>query len=359
MRNHGKHALVHKHRREGITVRHLSKRLSAGIAAIATAGTLSLMGAGVASAGVVPGPGTTDGTAGYIATSLGHNFRVAEGTFDVTTASEGIGVTTSLATPKSAVGIGLCGNGNGEASEVGYIQTSPGSFEIVDAVGLLGNNMSDRCVNNGILTNGAAVHPLLTGLPVGTQVKALVQENAHGVTFSVENLATTQSFTSFVSFGTTSVKHLGYWSKSSSGPGLPVFHKSHIPHWWHKAYYVVTKNPRQFYNEGLAGVMASPSLLGGSATNDLADFSSLRLDGVPFGAWNAETVNSSGTSAAPWLLGPASTTTTGPNGETCDSSAANHNAAPSLINTSPATNGPLDGTSSSAFSICSAPNVGA
>ena len=306
---------------------------------------------------VVNGPGTTDGTAGYLATYLGAFVKSGIATWDLTVDGKSLGTTTSLANPKGAAGIGACNSGDGDAAEVGHLYNGS-TFEIADAVGKLGNNGGDRCVSNGILTNGSVVHPLLTGLVPGTVVTAEFVEYAHGVTFFVENDNTTQSFSSYVTFGKVCTWHAGYWFNG---------HWKYYDHgkkrrWvrtWHKGYDVCHAAPHQYYNEALAGVFENLTSLGGSASNDLVDFSGVKFNGVPMGSWDAEAINSSATGSAPWLVGPSVSVNTGPNSEPCLPSLANENLASvnPVVPLSPGY-GPLSTTGLN-FSVCSAPAVGA
>lgn len=241
--------------------------------------------------------GTTDGDAGYIATGLGVIYHQGQATFTITNAMNAIGISPSLANPSGAVGIGGCHSGTGQAAEVGVVKLASG-FTVADQVGTLKNNGADRCVDNGILTGGTVVHPLLSGLPVGTSLTVEWYEFAHGVVFFVSNNITGQAFSNFVSFGTHRVcyRHPGYWYR--------IGH-----HWvWHRGWNVCRQvpNARQFYNESLYGVMADPTLLGGGTPGDLVDFSGVQANlGNPDTATTfVRPVYSSADATTPWLIGP-------------------------------------------------------
>jgi len=301
-------------------------------AAIAAAG-LTLAGGSVASAAPTPanviGPvvGTTDGTAGIISTDLGHFYNRKELTFTITAAADNLGVTASLAKPNGAEGTGLCSNGEGQAAEEGVLNKGqdpsqpPGTynFEIAFALGALKPNGADPCVNNGVLNNGAPLHPMLSDLVVGDAVTLLIQQYQKGVLFWAENLTTGQSFEQEVATQTCTpaVWHPGHWV-----PGHWVGSPGHRT-WIHGFWIAGHLTPRSctgthpYYDESLDGVLQDLQGLGGPASNDLVDFSNDLVNGHPVGDFNDEIVDSSGTGNAPWLAGVADTTSTGPNGEPC------------------------------------------
>lgn len=319
------------------------RRFAVGGAAVVAVAGMAV--AGLASASVSSATiGTSDGTAGYIQTQLGTNYTTFEDTFTLNPDAKSLGVTTNLADPNGAEGAGLCNNGTGKAAEEGVVENADQTFNLVYALGALGAGTGlDECVNHGILTNGASVHPLLSQLAAGDNVTILGIEYRGGMQFSARDNSTGQSFEQWVSFRSCT-RHPGYWT----GKGK---HRK-----WHKAYNVC-KTSHPYYNEALVGVMQSLSNLGGAATNDLVDFYGARVDGLPFGSGSnvAEAVYSSADASSPWLVGPADSITTGPNGEGCKSSsdaypalglAANSNQFGSLA---PSGN----------FSICAATATGA
>jgi hypothetical protein len=282
---------------------------------------------------VVTGPGSTDGTSGYFSTELGQVYTTIEGTFNILPAADNIGVTSSLADPQGAIGTGICNNGNGRAAEIGIIYNGKNAagtptWSVVGAIGTLKANGADRCVGNGVLNDGFVLHPLLANLtesPAGVTV--LIQEHANGVTFSARNNVTTQSFSQYVATRTCREVKVG---------------RRHHKHWVEEC-----TGYHPFYNEALAGVQQNLTNLGGPASSDLVDFSGVTTNLGYLGASDAaESVTSSGTGNAPWLVGPALTAGipggTGPNGEACSNP-----------------DGPLTALSTGDFSICAATPTGA
>jgi hypothetical protein len=292
---------------------------------------------------------TTDGDAGYIATGLGLVYGQAEVTFTITNAMKAIGVTpetaAGLADPKGAVGTGLCNSGTRTAAEVGALYNGT-TFFIADSVGSLNANGGDDCVNNGILTNGSIVHPLLGSLPVGESVTVEVVEFARGDAFYVSDNTTGQSFSQYVSFRTVRVIP-GHWGPCFHGPG-----GKRVCIWIHKK--TIVTFPHAFYNEALFGAMADPTLLGGGTPSDLVDFTGVEANNVnpDNGGTSVRPVYSSGDASQPWLIGP--------NGDT-------HGGSPTFSCALNVTTPPVTATFLTttlpfvpgAFSICSDAGVGA
>lgn len=310
--------------------------LAGASAAGASAALLRGPGAGAATVShvskpmtVVTGPGSTDGTSGYFSTELGQVYTTIEGTFDLLPAADNIGVTSSLADPQGAIGTGICNNGNGRAAEIGVIyngknNTGTPTWSVVGAVGTLKANGADPCVGNGVLNDGFVLHPLLSSLTASAAgVTVLIKEDRNGVTFSARNNVTTQSFSQYVA--TRSCK----WVRVG---------RRHHKHWVERC-----TGYHPFYNEALAGVQQNLTNLGGPATSDLVDFTGVTTNNGVLGVSDAaESVTSSGTGNAPWLVGPAESKTAGPNGEACTNA-----------------EGPLTTTDGGDFSICVATPTGA
>lgn len=305
--------------------------------ALACAAAAVTLAAAAASAGVTGTTSTQDGMAGYFGNQLGTTYKSMIGTFNLNTAQENIGTTTSLASPQGAVGEQLCANSGGsigEAAELGYTYNGltslggvkVGTFSVDYALGWLPKGPNDDPCLNGILHNGNRLHALMSNVPVTDTVTLLMYTGRYGVWFAGQDNMTGRSFLDWASCG-------GYFT-----------HSRHWTNWrWH--WYGC---PR--WNEPGAGVQQNLTLLGGQATSDLVDPSAVFVDthettapATPLGSLNATEVDSSGTGNAPWLVGPAKSVTTGPNGEGC---------------TGQSQFGPLtDGGSS--FSICAATPIGA
>lgn len=317
----------------------MHKKIVPLLMAAGAAGSLMLFGASGAGAAatlphaakpmtVVTGPGSTDGTSGYFSTKLGQKYTRIEAKFDLTPAMENIGITSSLTSPQGAVGAGVCDNASGKAAEEGVTYNGKdvagvATFSVDAALGALPANGGDPCVGNGILNNGSVLHPLLQFVPVGDSVTVLIQQTRNGVEFSAENDNTTQSFSKFIATRTCRRVRVG---------------RRHHRHWRTRC-----TGSRPYYNEALAGVMQNLTNLGGAASNDLVDFSGVNTNEGTLGVNDAaESVTSSGTGNAPWLVGPAENITTGPNGEAC-----------------PNLNGALSPLGGGDFSICVATPTGA
>jgi hypothetical protein len=316
--------------------------LALGGASAASASTAS-PAAHAAPAGATEGSyaGTEDGDAGYVATGLGVIYKQGAATFTIKTADEALGSTTSLADPAGALGMGGCNNGTGQAAEIGLLNLKTGGFTIADAIGTLGANNADPCINNGILTNGNITHPLLENLPVGENVTIEYIEYARGVGFYVSlnsgpDINTGEAFSYYDSFA-TKVWVPGRWVDCHDGKHGRVCT-------WKRGHWKTTY-PHPVYNEALNGAMADASLLGGTPVTDLVDFTGVNANDLPLGVLGTvRPVFSSADGVAPWLIGPA--------GDNADGTTTAITACPG------ATSGPL-GEFGTAFSLCAATNVGA
>jgi hypothetical protein len=310
------------------------------VLAAAAAVTAGLAVPAAAMAGVTGSAGTTDGMAGYTGTQLGTAYRSMTATWDLTPIAQNVGTTTSLASPQGAEGQQLCANGTGVAAEEGTVYNggTPGTFSVAFAFGKLPVSTADPCRNNGILHNGGKLHPLLSNLPVGDTVTGLIIEERHSILFAAQDAMNGQSFETQVSCG-------GHWAGSR-----------------HHRHYVYAPCPR--FNEPGAGVIQNLMLLGGPASFDLVDFTGVDVStartstpGTPLGTLNDITVRSSGTGVAPWLVGPASSTVLGPNGEGCVASLTTVLQTPNLTATGPQYGPLLPGGTQ--FSVCAAAPIGA
>ena len=286
--------------------------------------------------------GTEDGDAGYVATGLGVIYRQGAASFTIKAADNALGSTTSLASPSGALGIGGCNNGTGQAAEIGLLNLKTGGFTIADALGTLGQNNADPCINNGILTNGNITHPLLENLPVGENITVEYVEYARGVGFYVSlnsgpDANTGEAFSYYASFA-TKVWVPGHWTNCHDGSHGRVCT-------WKRGHFRTTF-PHPFYTEALVGAMADNSLLGGTPVTDLVDFAGANANGFPldFGAVNIRPVFSSADGLAPWLIGPAGDNDGGL-------------TTPIAVSGCPGSAAPAGGVGS--FSICAATNIGA
>ena len=312
------------------------KTMIAASAVTLAAGGLALAATPFAYAGVTSSTSTTDGMAGYFGNALGVSYKSLEATWDLTPQAENIGTTTSLASPQGALGAQLCSNSTRGAAEIGTTYNGGGTFSVDYAAGHLPSNNSDPCVNNGILHNGGKLHPLLSAIPEGDSITALLQEEKHGVVFSAQDDKTGRSFSVWVSCG---------------------------GHWAGKHHYVY--NSCEHYNEPGVGVQQNLTQVGGAATNDLVDFAGVKVDtsstaspSTPLGNLNDITVDSSGTGNPNWLVGPANSITTGPNGEACTASLSTTLQTPNIPALPQPQYGPLT-SGEQQFSICAATATGA
>lgn len=321
-------------------------RVKSLVAAGATAAALCLAVPLTASAAQVGTVGTTTGQAGYFINQLGQNYRSLVSTFDITPNAVDIGVGGN-----GAIGERLCNNGDGKTAGLGIQQNAvQGTFTLLYTTGTLKANGGDPCINNGILT-GTVLHPLLTNLTVGQAVTVQEVVNRHDITFAATEWggpSNGRSFSTTVSCGSVKV---WYWTG-----------KGHHRH--HRYYWRALNCPT--FNEPEVGVQQDLSLVGGPATNDLVDFAGVYIDTVPtwsptipFGGPNNFAMLSSGTGTGPWLVGPAASTTTGPNGGTETCHASQSFFGPPTLTAGGPQYGPLVNSAQAAFTICSATNIGA
>jgi len=298
--------------------------------------------------------GTRTGQAGYFINALGTNYRSLVSTLDITPNAVDIGPGTN-----GAIGQRLCNNASGKTAGMGIQQNaSQGTFSLLYTAGTLKANGGDPCIDNGILS-GTVLHPLLTGLQVGQAVTIQEVIFRHDIVFAATEWggpSNGRSFSAELSCGAVKV---WYWTGQA--------HHRH-----HRFYWRALNCPT--FNEPEVGVQQDLSLVGGPATNDLVDFAGVYTDtvptwspSIPFGAYatggmlaNQGTLfalASSGTGTPPWLVGPARTGTTGPNGEGCLASQAF--AGPPPLTAGGPQYGPLTDSTTAAFTICSATNIGA
>jgi hypothetical protein len=287
--------------------------------------------------------GTTDGEAGYEVTGLGQIYRQGAETFTVTSAMAALGSTANLTTPEGAIGLGGCNTGTGQAAEVGVLNLKSGGFSVADAVGGLPANGADPCRDNGILTDGSIVHPLLTNIPAGENLTIEWVEYAKGTGFYVSlnsgpDINTGEAFSYYYSFA-TQVWVPGRWVDCHDGK------HGRVCTWKRGHWKTVFVHP--YYNAGLYGTMADSSLLGGGSPGDFADVYGVSLNyATPDSSTQfVRPVYSSADGVSPWLIGP--------DNDPADSSGFKCTAS------QPFGGKTYLGTSSGSFTICADQAVGA